>query len=58
MNFYVEKCIIKMKSDSKLKEIDIKNRACNYFNGIVKIQGFDLDDILIDKKNIQKHFSL
>ena len=47
-----------MKSDSKLKEIDIKNRACNYFNGIVKIQGFDLNDILIDKKNIQKHFSL
>ena len=50
MNFYVEKCIIKMKSDSKLKEIDIKNRECNYFNGIIKIQGFDLDDILIDKE--------
>ena len=40
-----------MKSDSKLKEIDIKNRTCNYFDGTIKIEGFDLDDILIDKKS-------
>ena len=26
--FYINKCIIKMKTNNKLKEIDIKNRTC------------------------------
>ena len=40
-----------MESNDKLKEIDIKYRACCYFNGIIKIEDFDLDDILIDEKS-------
>ena len=40
-----------MESNYKFKEIDIKNRACYYFNDIIKIEDFDLDNILIDKKS-------
>ena len=29
-----------------LKKTDIRNRTCNYFNDIIKIGDFDLDDIL------------
>ena len=40
-----------MKSSDKLSnEIDIKNRACYYFDNIIKIEDFDPDDILIDQK--------
>ena len=35
-----------MDSDVELKEINIENPAC-YFNGIVKIAEFNLDNILI-----------
>ena len=40
-----------MKSSDKLSnEIDIKNRACYYFDNIIKIEDFDPDNILIDQK--------
>ena len=32
------------------KEIDIKNRACYYFDDIMKIEDFNLDNILIEEK--------
>ena len=38
-----------MESNDKLKEIDIKNRTCRYFDDIIKIADFDVDYILIDK---------
>ena len=41
---YINKCIIKMESNYKLKEIDIN------LDDIVKIEDFDLDIILIDQK--------
>ena len=47
-----------MESNYKFKEIDIKNRACYYFDDIIKIEDFDLDNILIDKKSMRKYFSL
>ena len=47
--FYVNKCIISMDSNNVLKENDIKNRKCYYFDDIIKIEDFDLDDILIDE---------
>ena len=47
---YVNKCIIKMESIDKLKEIDINNCTCYYFDDIIKIEDFDPDNILIDKK--------
>ena len=34
-----------MESDDKLKEINIKNCTCYYFDDIVKIEDFDFDNI-------------
>ena len=31
------------------KEINIKNCMCYYFNKLIKIEDFDLDNILIDQ---------
>ena len=42
---------MKMESSDKLKEIDINNRTCYYFDDIIKIGDFDLDNILIDGKS-------
>ena len=39
-----------MESNDKLKEIDINNRTYFYFHNIIKIEDFDIDNILIDKK--------
>ena len=39
-----------MESNNELKEIDIKNRGGYYFNYIVKIEDFDFNNILLDKK--------
>ena len=38
-----------MDSRDKLKEIDIKNRTCYYFDDIIKIEDFNLDNILVWK---------
>ena len=40
----------KNEKNDKLKETDIKNRACYYFDDIIKIEDFYLDNILIDEK--------
>ena len=46
-----------MESNVQLKEIDINNRTRYYFDDIVKIKGFDLDNILKNKmKNHTKIF--
>ena len=42
-----------MESNDKLKEIDIKNRTCYYFDDIIKIEDFDLDNILVDEKSYE-----
>ena len=42
-----------MGSNNKLKEIDIKNRAFYYFDGMIKTEDFDLDNILIDEKSYE-----
>ena len=39
-----------MDSNDELKEIDIKNRTCYYFDVIIKIEDFDINNILIDEK--------
>ena len=43
-----------MGSDHKLKEISIKYRTCYYFNDIIKIEDFDIDNILMDEKSYEK----
>ena len=39
-----------MGSNNELKEIDIKNCTCCYFNNIIKFEDFDLDNILMNEK--------
>ena len=41
-----------MESNYELEDIDIKNRTCYYFDDIIKIEDFDLNNILI--KNSSK----
>ena len=43
--FYIKKCTIKMGSNDKLKEIDIKNCMCCYFDDVIKIEDFDPNNI-------------
>ena len=33
-----------------LKKVCIKNRTCHYFDDIIKLEDFDLDNVLIDEK--------
>ena len=40
-----------MENNDKLKQINIKNRTCYYFYDIIKLDDFDLDNILIDEKS-------
>ena len=40
-----------MESNDKLKENDVKNRKGYCFDDIIKIEDFDLDNILIDEKS-------
>ena len=42
-----------MDSNNELKEIDIKNRTCYYFDDIIKIEDLDLDKILKDEKSLK-----
>ena len=39
-----------MKCNEELKVIYIKNRIYYYFDDVIKIEDFNLDDILIDEK--------
>ena len=40
-----------MNRNNEVKEIDIKNRTCYYFDDIIQTEGFKLDNILIDEKS-------
>ena len=42
-----------MESNYKLKEINIKNCTCYYFDDIIKFEDFDLNNILIDEKSCE-----
>ena len=41
-----------MQSNYVLKEINVKNRTCYFFGGIIKIKNFEFDNILLDKKSL------
>ena len=49
----INRYIIKLESNDELKEINIKNCACYYFNDLIEIEDFDLNNILIDEISIQ-----
>ena len=36
---------------NNLKEINIKNLTCYYFDDIIKFEDFNLDHILLDEKS-------
>ena len=36
--------------NNELKTVRIKNCTCYYFDDIIKLEDFDLDNILVDKK--------
>ena len=40
-----------MESNDELKEINIENRTCYFFDDIIKLEDFDLDNILTDEKS-------
>ena len=40
-----------METNDKSKEISVKNHTCYYFDDIIKLDDFDLDNILIDEKS-------
>ena len=35
---------------NEFEKVRIKNRTCYYFDDIIKLKDFDLDNILIDEK--------
>ena len=39
-----------METKDEFKEIDIKNRACYYFDDIIKDKVFNFSDTLLDEK--------
>ena len=45
---------MKMESTDKLKEINIKNRLCFYFDDIMRVMDIDFNNILSDKKSHNK----
>ena len=50
LKFYISKCIVNMESNDELKEIDIKNCTCYYFDDVMKIVDFNLNNFLIYEK--------
>ena len=40
-----------MKSNDELKEIDIKNINCYYFDDLVIVGDFDFENVLLDGKS-------
>ena len=44
-----------MESKDELKEINIKNRTCYYFDDIVRVRDVDFGDILFHKKSYKTY---
>ena len=42
--------------NSEFKKVLIKNCTCYYFDDIIQLEDFDLDNILIDKKSHENIF--
>ena len=40
-----------MESNDEFEKIDFKNRACYYFDEIIKSEDLNIDNILIDGKS-------
>ena len=42
-----------MESNNNLKEVDVKYCTCYFFDGVIKIEHFDLDNILKDEMSYE-----
>ena len=42
-----------MEHEDELKEIDIKNRTCYYFDDIMRVLDIDFSDVLLGEKSYQ-----
>ena len=49
-NVRYNKCIINLDIYDESRAINIKNRVCYYFHGVIKIKDFVINNILIDEK--------
>ena len=49
----VKKCIINISSNHELEEVDIRNITYYYFDVTIKIEDFNLDNIVIDKNSYE-----
>ena len=47
-----------MESKDELKEIDIKNRACYYFDNIMRARDIDFSDFILDKKLYKRNMKI
>ena len=45
-----------MERNDELKEIDIKNCTCYYFEDIIRVGDFELNNVLLDKKSRENSF--
>ena len=46
-----------MEIKFELKEVIIKNRTCYYFDNKIKLEGFDLDNTLIDERSYKNYLA-
>ena len=49
--FFINKCIINMEINDKLKIISIKNCTCYYFDAFIKSEDVNSDNVLIEEKS-------
>ena len=45
-----------MESSDELKEIDIKNCTCYYFDDVMRVGDFDFDNMLLVKKSYKNSY--
>ena len=48
---FINKCIISMEINDKLKIISIKNCTCYYFDAFIKSEDVNSDNVLIEEKS-------
>ena len=44
--------------NNEFRKVCIKNRTGYYFDDIIKLEDFDLNNVLIDEKSREKYFDL
>ena len=50
---YTKKKVQDKMENNEFNKVRIKNRTCYYFDDIIKLEDFDLDEILIDEQSYE-----